>query len=292
MTGDAVEREDDVARGDARAVGRAAGLDSRDHHGAVLREAGGVAQPPRHRELLGRDADIGAPHPAVPHQFAEHEVGGVRGDREADALRAHDDGGVDADDLAVRGNQRPAGIARVERRVGLDHVVDQPAGLRAQRAAERGHDAGGHRRFEAERIADGDHELAALEPLGIAQRRRRQRDRRVDSHQGKVGVGVVAHHAGGEAAPLDRIHFDAGRAADHVAVGEHEAVRRDHHAGAGAALPLLVRAFEHVEADHRRADAVDHVDDGAGIGIEQRLIVRRDRGRQLGDVGIGCIEHV
>src|SRR5206468_2656220 len=30
-----------------------------------------------------------------------------------------------------------AGVARVERRIGLDHVVDKPPGVRSQRAAER-----------------------------------------------------------------------------------------------------------------------------------------------------------
>ena len=94
------------------AVGRAARLDARDHHGAVLCQAGGVPQPPRDRELLRGDADIGAPHAAVPHQFAEHEVRRVGGDGEADALRADDHRGVDADHLAARGHQRPAGIAR------------------------------------------------------------------------------------------------------------------------------------------------------------------------------------
>ena len=152
---------------------------------------GRMLPPARERELLRGDADIGPPHPAVPHQFAEHEIGRVRRNREADALRAHDDRGVDADNLAVRGDQRTAGIAGIERGVGLDHVVDQPARARPQRAPERRDHAGSHRRFEAERIADGDHQLAALEQLGIAERRRRQRHRGVDAHQREVGVGIV-----------------------------------------------------------------------------------------------------
>ena len=68
------------------------------------------------------------------HQFAEHKVCGVRGDRKADALRALNDRGIYADHLAARGDERPAGIARIERRVGLDHVVDQPSAARTQRA--------------------------------------------------------------------------------------------------------------------------------------------------------------
>ena len=150
------------------------GLDRAHDHGALLRQPEGAAAALRDRGLLRGDADEGAAHAAVPDQFAEHEACGIGGDREADALRAHDDGGVDADDFAARGDQRPAGIAGIERGIGLDHVVDQPAVARAQRAAERGDDAGRHGGFEAERIADGDHQLAALELFGIAERRRRQ----------------------------------------------------------------------------------------------------------------------
>jgi len=35
------------------------------------------------------------------HQFAQHKTGCVGCDRKADALRAHDHRGVDADDLAM-----------------------------------------------------------------------------------------------------------------------------------------------------------------------------------------------
>src|SRR5262249_1383110 len=81
----------------------------------------------------------------------------------------------------------PTGIAGIEGGIGLDHVVDQPARAGTQRAAERGDHAGGDGRFEAERIADGDHQLAALEQLGIAERRRWQRHRSIDPHQRRGG---------------------------------------------------------------------------------------------------------
>ena len=42
---------------------------------------------------------------------------------------------VDADHFAARVDQRAAGVAGIERGVGLNDVVDQPPGLRAQRAA-------------------------------------------------------------------------------------------------------------------------------------------------------------
>ena len=52
--------------------------------------------------------------------------------------------------------------------------------------------------FEAEWIADGDHQLPALQPLGIAERRRRQGHRLDDAQQRQIGVGIVADQPRGE----------------------------------------------------------------------------------------------
>jgi len=85
---------------------------------------------------------------------------------------------------------------------------------------------------------------------------------------------VVADHLRRQVAAVDGRDADPRGAPDHMAVGEHEAVGGDDHAGAGAAVAA---AGLDVEPHDRRADAVDHVDDGAGIGIEQRLVLGRDR---------------
>ena len=97
--------------------------------------------------------------------------------------------------------------------------------------------------FEAERVADGDHELATFEALGIAKRRRRERHRLVDPDQGKIGVGIVADQAGVEILTVRGRHLNArgsagGTGAGNVAVGEDEAIRRDDDAGTGAAAGL------------------------------------------------------
>jgi hypothetical protein len=94
------------------------------------------------------------------------------GDRGAEVLCATDHRGVHADHFAGTCHERPARVAGVEGCVGLDAVVDQPASPRAQRSAERRHDAGCDRRLEAERIADRDHEMASAQALGVAQPRR------------------------------------------------------------------------------------------------------------------------
>ena len=58
--------------------------------------------------------------------------------------------------------QRAAGVAGVDRRVGLDDLVDLEAVGRADVAAEAGDDAGGRGAVEAERVADRDRRVADL----------------------------------------------------------------------------------------------------------------------------------
>ncbi len=104
---------------------------------------------------------------------------------------AQDHGGVDADHVAARVDQRPAGVAGIERRVGLQHVVEQAAGLRAHRAAERADDAGGHRVLEAERAADRDRHLPDAHARRVAEADPREVARRHLEH-GEVRVRIVA----------------------------------------------------------------------------------------------------
>ena len=141
-----VEADDHVAGLQAARHGRAAGLNLDDAHGRLLRQARLDPQPLRQVHLVAGDAEARAAHAAVLQHLGQHVLRRVGGNREADALRAHDDGGVDADHLGARVDQRPAGVAGVERGIGLDHVADQAAVLRAQRAPDRADDAGGDRR--------------------------------------------------------------------------------------------------------------------------------------------------
>ena len=71
--------------------------------------------------------EVGATHPPVMHERVDDPVGrGVDGYGEAEADPG--DRGVDPDDTAVAVGQRTAGVARVERGVGLDDVLDQAPG--------------------------------------------------------------------------------------------------------------------------------------------------------------------
>src|ERR1700712_4563933 len=107
------------------------------------------------------DPEVAAPHAALPAQRGEDLAGRGRhrdGEPEPDPR----DGGVDPDDVPRRVGQGPAGVAGVQRRVGLDHVLDDAARAAVagrQRAAEGAHDAGGPAAREPQRGADGHHEL-------------------------------------------------------------------------------------------------------------------------------------
>ena len=71
----------------------------------------------------------------------------------------------------------PPELPGIERGVGLDDVLDEPAGPAVagrQRAAEGADDARRDRAGEAERVPDRDDQLSDAEPLGITERRRRR----------------------------------------------------------------------------------------------------------------------
>ena len=121
-------------------------------------------------------------------------------DREADAAGKRHDGARDADDASVGVDERAAGVARVDGRVHLNQIGEAEARTRLKRASKRADDARGHGPVEAERVADGDDELAD------AQRPRVQlRDRQpegADAQDGEVDRRVGVLDAGLEAAAV------------------------------------------------------------------------------------------
>ena len=130
----------------------------------------------RSRPQRPRPADDPEERPAdaaVVHQGADDRPGrGV--DRHGQAEADPGDGRVDPDDPAAPVGERPARVAGVERGVGLDDVLDEPARppvAGGERSPEGADDAGGHAAGEPERVADRDDELADAEPVGVAERR-------------------------------------------------------------------------------------------------------------------------
>ena len=94
----------------------------------------------RQRPRPAGDADVGAAHAALAHQRADDAA--RRGvDRDGEAEADAGDRGVDADHAAEAVDERAARVARVQRGVGLDDVVDD-----ARRPARRARAASGRAR--------------------------------------------------------------------------------------------------------------------------------------------------
>ena len=151
---------------------------------------------------------------------------------------AGDDGGVDADQVAVKIDHRAAGIAGIDRCVSLNEVFIV---FDAQSAPPRGaHDAHGGGVAQTEGIADRKDYIANLQLRGIADGQRGQ-SRGVDLQHGDVRTRIGADKFGVEFSLVGELHFDVGRAVDHVIVGENRSVGCDDDAGAQALLAFLPR---------------------------------------------------
>ena len=162
-------------------------------HPARLRQVMEPPHPRVDRHRLPRQSEPRPPHPAVAHQPRRHPYRGVDADREADALRRRDRRGVDADHPRRRrstsGPPELPGFSGAS--VWITLSIIRPERVRSVRP-ERGHDAGGDRALEAERIADRHHQLPDPQRRGAAQLGVRQAVARQPQHRG-VGVGILAH---------------------------------------------------------------------------------------------------
>src|SRR5690606_15400704 len=137
---------------------------------------------------------------AVLDELRGDSPGKIDRDREAvpreEARRARDRG-VDPDDVALEVDERPARVAGVDRRVGLDEVLerrgpDLSVHRRAEdpdRAADGADDAGGDAELEAERAAQREDPVAEGERLRVAQRRDGEVVR-LDPQDGDVGARI------------------------------------------------------------------------------------------------------
>ena len=194
-------------------------------------------------DLAGRD------------DLRRHVAHRVHGNGEADAdvallavLRVDLRG--DADHPGGRVDQRPAGVAVIDRGVGLDRVFDRQRVRRGDLALHRGDETARQRAGVAERVADRVDGVADADRVRVAELERRQRARvRLDLQHGRVGRRVAPDN----------------RARQLVAARE-----RDEHPR---------RTLHHVEVGHDVAGLVDHE------ARAERLAARRARRRHLHDAG-------
>ena len=169
---------------------------------------------------------------------------------------------------AVARDERSARVARVERRVGLNQVFHQPARACAQAAAERAHHAGRDRVLEAERVADGDHQLAGMsvDESPSSAGRRSWADTRSTA---RSVSGSSPSTSACSRRPSSSVTQVVRRPGNHVAVGEDQPVGREDETRAHAVLRL-----RRSRPPARRARRLRH---RTRIGIEQLVIVESVR---------------
>jgi hypothetical protein len=165
------------------------------------REAEASSQPPIDRLRLPGEAEVAADDPPLAQQLGHHPFRGVDGHGKADPLGAADDRRRDADHTAGTVHQRTAAVARIERGIGLDDVLDQAAGHAAERATQGADHARGDGRLEPEWVADRDHQLTYPKPLGMAEGRRRQAAAG-KAQEREIGTRIFAHDPGLDASAV------------------------------------------------------------------------------------------
>eukprot|EP00962_Isochrysis_galbana_P026843 scaffold8366_cov121-Isochrysis_galbana.AAC.5 len=213
--------------------------------------------------------------------LAGNTLGRIGRDREGQVLSAGDDGSVDTHDSRGRVHQRAARVARVERHVRLYDALNQPAVLAA-------HDASRHGRGEAQRVADGDDELADAELVRVAQCRIWQVRLRLEPHQRQIGRHVPADCRAADGSAVGQRHAHLARRADDVSVGQQVAIGRDDHTAAlrAAGDALAWRETSELRRQRRsttalpgarrkdlnrhsgRADRPHRVHNGTRVGVE------------------------
>ena len=120
------------------------------------------------RDLLQADAHPAPGYPPVGLELGDHvhRYIGRDGERQPHVTAAAAENlGIDAHQLAVEIEQWPAGVAGIDWHVGLD---ERHVGIIRQRAAQGADDAFGSSALQSERRADGEHPLADLETVGVA----------------------------------------------------------------------------------------------------------------------------
>src|SRR5271165_351294 len=210
-------------------------------------------------------------HAAIGHQVVGDVFRGVDGNGEADArggAAGRVNRGVDADDFAMRIDERAAGISAVDGRVGLDGFVDESGLAGLHRAADGAHHPGGQRGLKAEGIADGQNFLSDLQGRGIAESQGRQRFALgIDFDQCHVVALIRANDFCRVARLVAKDYLNALRFLDDVKISEDVAARVDHETGTGAFHghgvheEIVLRGFGEDVRNGRRSLAVDaHID--------------------------------
>ena len=243
----AADGRDDVARLEVRLRGGPPGDDLAHERADARRHLHLVRQ--RGRDVLDAHPDERPLDLPLREELRGDAAREARRHREAEAAAAPDDHRVDAEHLAVEVRERPAGVARVDPRVGLQVILDR---VHAEAPATLGaDDAGRDGRAEAERRADRDDPLADLRRVAVAEARRHEVFRGDAEHR-EIGRRIAPDELRREEATVREPHVDRQRVLDDVVVRQDSAVRREDDARAHPALDGDARIEPAEPRKHRR----------------------------------------
>src|SRR5262249_40492380 len=155
--------------------------------------------------VLSGNTDLSPPNLAVSQQQTPDKLLRVDCGREKKTLRRQDHCGVYSDDFPAGGYQRPTGITWIKRRIGLDDIIDQPARLRSQRAAESADHSGGYGALKAVGITDGYHQLSHPDRFRISQGSRHEMIA-IDANHRQIRVRIFPDQARFEAPSIRKRH--------------------------------------------------------------------------------------
>ena len=273
----AIELHNDVPRTQARPVGRTALRDIRHQGAHGLLEPQPLGQVLGHR--LNAHAQPAAARLTIFHQLRHHLFRQVGGNGETDAHRTagrRQDGGVHTHDLALHVEQRAAGIALVDGRVRLDEIV---VGTGIDVAVAGRNDAQCHGSAQPERIADRQHPVADLHPVGIAELNVGQRLLGLDDQHGEIRLRIAPPQSGLQPRAIREIDDDFVGPLDHMVVGDDDALGIDDESRTegGGATALVLRRHLASASLEELAEFVSERP-ALAMGIHQRRLALHGRG--------------
>ena len=154
----------------------------------------------------------------------------------ADYLRVY------PDNMTIPVQQRPAGIARIDRRVGLQHLRDGKWTVpTADSASHPADDSTGNAELLAKGIAQGNGHLTHVNLVAVAQRHRNHDSIRVlDFNYCQIGIRVGAQNLGFHFGAVGQNHRHPVGVADHVVIGDNVALVIPDKAGPAGVLKKVV----------------------------------------------------
>ncbi len=188
-----------------------------------------------------RHADVGTPHPTMRKYLTDDPFCRIDSRGKANRLSLRDHRRIDADDPPPRIDQRAAGIAGIERSIGLNDIVHEPAGFARKVRPSADTTPVVTRLRIAERIADGNGNLTHFQTGGIAEFRVGQRAGDADAQHRQIRIRIVAHEVGMEPRIVIQTHGDLIRPVHDMTVGEQIAIRREEKTRPAGLLPRAGR---------------------------------------------------